>query len=341
LSTLRGRLVAAADGRAHPYAFRSVIGESLALRQAVELALRVALHPGTTVLLTGETGTGKELFARGIHYAGGGGGEAFVAVNCSAIPSSLLESELFGHEKGAFTDAHTDKMGLLELAGGGTVFLDEISELPLELQPKLLRVLEEKRVRRLGGLEERPFACRVVVASNRDLGAAVAAGKFREDLFYRLNVFRIELPPLRQREQDVILLARHFLATICRDSELAPRTFSAEAELLLARQPWPGNVRELKNTVERAVILSDGDRIGAEHILVQRRSHVPAAEAAALPPAGVIAVPPEGLSLCTVERELIAITLRLTGNNQTRAARLLGISRPTVIRKIRKYGLAD
>jgi DNA-binding NtrC family response regulator len=339
LSTLQERALAAAEGRAHPFAFRSVVGESPALRQAVGLALRVALHPGTTVLLTGETGTGKELFARGIHYAGSGGGEPFVAVNCSAIPSNLLESELFGHEKGAFTDARTEKMGLLELAGGGTVFLDEISELPLELQPKLLRVLEEKQVRRLGGLKERPFACRVVVASNRDLGAAVAEGKFREDLFYRLNVFRIELPPLRQREQDVILLARHFLGTICRDSGLLPRQFSAEAELLLARHPWPGNVRELKNTVERAVILSEGDRVGAEHILVQRRSNVPAAEAAAVPPAGVIAVPAQGLTMDAVERELIAITLRLTGNNQTRTARMLGISRPTVIRKIRKYGL--
>jgi two-component system, NtrC family, response regulator AtoC len=316
-----------------------VVGESPALRQAVGLALRVALHPGTTVLLTGETGTGKELFARGIHYAGGGGDEPFVAVNCAAIPSNLLESELFGHEKGAFTDARTEKMGLLEVAGGGTVFLDEISELPLDLQPKLLRVLEEKEVRRLGGLKERPIGCRVVVASNRDLGGAVAEGKFREDLFYRLNVFRVELPPLRQREQDVILLARHFLSMICRDSGLTPRHFSAEAELLLARHPWPGNVRELKNTVERAVILSEGDRVGAEHILVQRRSNVPAAEVGAVPPAGIIAVPAEGLTLDAVERELIAITLRLTGNNQTRTARLLGISRPTVIRKIRKFGL--
>jgi two-component system, NtrC family, response regulator AtoC len=339
LSPLAERTLAGADGLARPSAFRGVVGDSAPFRHAVGLALRVAQHSGTTVLLTGETGTGKELFARGIHYAGNGGGEPFVAVNCSAIPSTLLESELFGHDRGAFTDARTEKMGLLELAGGGTVFLDEISELPLELQPKLLRVLEDKQVRRLGGLHERPFACRVVVASNRDLGAAVGEGKFREDLFYRLNVFRIELPPLRQRDRDVILLARHFLGMFCRDSGLAPRQFTEEAEQLLALHRWPGNVRELKNTVERAVILSEGDAVGAEHILVQRRSTVPAAEATAGPPAGLIAVPPGGLSLDAAERELIAITLRMTGNNQTRAARVLGISRPTVIRKIRKYGL--
>jgi transcriptional regulator with PAS, ATPase and Fis domain len=321
------------------FVFHNIVGESVSIRHAIEMGCRVAEHPTTTVLIVGETGTGKELFARGVHYASQNAGDPFVAINCAAIPENLLESELFGHEKGAFTDARTQKRGLLELAGRGTVFLDEISELPVNLQPKLLRVLEEKQVRRLGGLEERPIQCRIVAATNRDLGQAVGEGHFREDLYYRLHVFRIELPPLRSRADDVAVLAHHFVATICRDQGLPAKVLTPEAVELLRGHHWPGNIRELKNTVERAIILSEGPELLARHILLQQRSNIPAARAADERHSVSIRIPAEGMTLEEAERQLLTATLALVGNNQTRAARMLGISRPTIIRKIRKYRL--
>ena len=322
------------------FGFYNVVGASGPIRKAVAMGRRVAEHPSTTVLVNGATGTGKELFARGIHYASANAGDPFVAINCAAIPEHLLESELFGHEKGAFTDARTQKRGLLELAGRGTVFLDEISELPVNLQPKLLRVLEEKRVRRLGGLDELEIHCRIVAATNRDLAAAVAEGHFREDLYYRLNVFRIELPPLRARTGDIELLALHFLESICREQGMAPKMLASESLNLLREHAWPGNIRELKNTIERAIILCEGNVIGPTHITLQQRSNVPALVASETrQTAGTIRVPTEGMSLESVERELLTITLQIAGNNQSYAARILGISRPTIIRKIRKYNL--
>ncbi|HEX7119911.1 MAG TPA: sigma 54-interacting transcriptional regulator [Longimicrobiales bacterium] len=327
--------------RGSEFAFRNVLGRSPQIQRAIALGCRVAEHPGTTVLLHGETGTGKELFARGIHYASANGGDPFVAINCSAIPENLLESELFGHEKGAFTDAHTQKRGLLELAGRGTVFLDEIGELPPTLQPKLLRVLEEKRVRRLGGLEEQEIQCRVIAATNRDLSVSVAEGAFREDLYYRLNVFRIDLPPLRDRGRDIEEMAAHFVEAMCREQGIPPKTLSPDAIALLYAHDWRGNIRELKNAIERAIILSDGAVIAAEHILIQRRSNVPVSaltdEDDAV--AATIQVPRSGLTLEDAERQLLAVTLRLANHNHTLAARMLGVSRPTVIRKVRKYRL--
>ena len=323
-------------------AFANVLGDSLAIRAAIALASRVAEHPSTTVLLHGETGTGKELFTRGIHYAGPNAAEPFVAINCSAIPDNLIESELFGHERGAFTDARSQKRGLLELAGQGTVFLDEIGDLPLKVQPKLLRVLEDRRVRRLGGLQEYEVGCRIIVATNSDLSMAVAGGRFREDLFYRLSVFRIELPPLRMRLGDIEILAREFVRTISRDHGLPEKVISAEALALLRLHPWPGNIRELKNTLEHAVIVSDQPTILPEHIRLQRRAVV--AGHAGLDQRLAVAsidVPPEGLTLGAAARELISITLRMAGFNHTRAASLLGISRPTLLAKIRLYGLED
>lgn len=323
------------------FAFRNIMGESREIREAIALGCKVAEHPTTTVLLNGETGTGKELFARGIHYASANAGDPFVAINCSAIPDNLLESELFGHEPGAFTDARTQKRGLLELAGRGTVFLDEIGELPPILQPKLLRVLEEKRVRRLGGLDENEIHCRIIAATNRELSGPVAAGSFREDLYYRLNVFRIDLPPLRERGRDIELLAQHFVEAMCREHAQPTKRLASSVLSLLYSHRWRGNVRELKNTIERAIILSDGPVVGPEHVLIQQRANVPASvlttDEASL--AGAIQVPRTGLTLEEAEKQLIALTLQLAGNNHTLAAKMLGVSRPTIIRKVRKYGL--
>jgi two-component system response regulator AtoC len=320
-------------------AFRNVIGTSAGMQRAVQLGCKVARHAATTVLVQGETGTGKELFARGVHYAGPQEGEPFVAVNCAAIPESLLESELFGHERGAFTGADHQKRGLLEFAGRGTVFLDEVSELPAGTQAKLLRVLEDRRVRRVGGLTEYDVRCRIIAATNRDLSAVVSRGGFREDLYYRLNVFRIDLPPLRERDDDVDLLARHFLDGLCRERGLAPKEFAPGALQALRAYTWPGNVRELRNTIERAIILAEGSRVLAEHMVIQQRSPAPALATDTANAAATIVVPPEGLSMADAERQLLAATLRLARDNHSLAAKMLGLSRPTILRKIRKYRL--
>jgi transcriptional regulator with PAS, ATPase and Fis domain len=313
------------------FGFQNVVGESPLLCEAVRLAERVAGTRRTTVLLIGETGTGKELFARGIHYAGGTSNEPFVAINCAAIPENLLESELFGHERGAFTGAQTRKQGLLELAGNGTLFLDEVHHLPRQLQPKLLRALESRRVRRLGGLDEFAIECRIIAASNPLLEQVVASGEFREDLYYRLNVFSITLPPLRERLDDVEKIARHFLAEETREYQ-QPKRFSDDAIAALLVHRWPGNVRELKNVVERAAILSaESPVVRAEHLMIQRRT---VRKAEPEPSIGDIRIPREGKLLEDIEREAVAITLKITNGNQAAAARMLGISRPTLAKKM-------
>ena len=320
-----------ADAPEHPFGFQTVVGESPLLREALALAERVAASRRTTVLLLGETGTGKELFARGIHYASAAADEPFVAINCAAIPESLLESELFGHERGAFTGAHAAKQGLLQLAGSGTLLLDEIHQLPRHLQPKLLRALESRHVRRLGGLQELPIDCRVIAAASPLLEQVVAAGEFREDLYYRLNVFTITLPPLRDRMQDVEVIAARFLAEQTREYQRA-KHFSDDALVALRTHRWPGNVRELKNVVERAAILSaDATEVRAEHLMIQRRTTRVAATEEAV---GEIRIPREGKRLEEIEREAVALTLKLTAGNQAAAARLLGISRPTLAKKM-------
>ena len=320
-------------------AFQNVVGSSTILRRSIELGCRVANHPGTTVLLHGETGTGKELFARGIHYSSPHASEPFVAINCSAIPEHLLESELFGHEKGSFSGADSQKRGLLEFAGNGTVFLDEIGDLPINLQPKLLRVLEEKRVRRVGGLKEIDITCRVIAASHRDLQQLVANGHFRADLYYRLSVFAIELPALRQRTGDIEVLARYFLDQISREHGVRPRRFSAEALEAMRNYAWPGNVRELKNAIEGALISSEGEVIKPEHVVVRRRTSVPTPMSESTPVAAVIRVPEAGLTLAHAEKQLIEATLKLTKYNISRTARMLDVSRPTVLRKLEQYGI--
>ncbi len=322
-----------------PHGFETVIGESAAIDRSLELARKVALRGAKSILLTGETGTGKELFARGIHYAGPDPEAPFVAVNCPTIPRALLESELFGHERGAFTGASRQKRGLLEVAGSGTLFLDEVSELPPDLQPKLLRALEERKVRRVGGTSEVEVHCRVLAATNRPLESMVAEGAFREDLYYRLNVIRIDLPPLRAREGDVEVLARHFLQALSRDEGLPVREPTPEAVEALRRHGWPGNVRELKNVIERAALLAEGRRIGPEHIVIQERESTPVERSGRRPEGDAIRIPPGGCSMEEIEAEALRITLRITGGNKSAAARILGCSRPTVIRKVELYGL--
>ena len=319
--------------------FKAIVGRSPSLRKAIQFALRVANRRGTTVLIVGDTGTGKGLFARGIHYAGPEAQEPFVTVNCAAIPANLLESELFGHERGAFTDARARKLGLLELAGAGTLFLDEVSELPPNLQPKLLRALEERRFRRVGGTDEINVRCRLIASSNGSFEDALSEGRFREDLFYRLNVLRINIPRLAERGDDRMMLACHFMEQISHEMGMPPKPFSADATDVLKLHSWPGNVRELKNVIQRAVTLCDGPEINATHLSIfdwhgnsDGRAH---------DPVQAIRIPDIGMTLAEIEAEALRITLELTGGNRSAAARILAISRPTIHRKIRDYGLED
>jgi DNA-binding NtrC family response regulator len=317
-------------------AFAHVAGHSPALREAIALAHQVAGSPLTTVLLEGETGTGKELFARGVHHASDNRAEPFVAINCAAIPENLLESELFGHERGAFTGAMNRQPGLFEHAGGGTLFLDEVHQLPLDLQAKLLRVLEDRRFRRLGGAHELDVRCRIVAGTNAALEHAVSIGRFRSDLYYRLNVFRIELPPLRARPDDVIPLAEHFLREIAARRNARPKTLDPAAQALLRKHTWPGNAREVRNVVERASILAPTNVILPSHLKLQRRELV-SFDGDAI--AGMIAIPSRGKTLEEIEREAIRLTMILTAGNLSAAARVLGVSRPTLTRKLRDAGI--
>lgn len=320
-------------------AFETIIGNSNELQETIRIAAKVASSQVASAVIIGETGTGKELFARAMHNAGAMAAEPFVAINCAAIPETLLESELFGHERGAFTDARTQKRGLMEIAGRGTLFLDELGELPLQLQPKLLRALEERSIRRVGGLEEIRVQCRVIAATNRDLDEAIERNEFRADLYYRLTTVRLTIPPLRDRVDDVVPIARHLLQAIARGHEGAAPSLSADAETALRSHRWPGNVRELKNVIEHAAILAEGSVIRPEHLLLQRRTRLPASGDGILSSAGEIRIPTTGKRLEEIEREAARLTLRITGGNRTVAARMLGISRPTLNRILRDAGI--
>jgi DNA-binding NtrC family response regulator len=323
---------------AKPFGFDSIIGDSEPMARVKELARKVAGSPSSTVLITGESGTGKDLLAKVIHYASRRAARPFMNITCSAMPEMLLESELFGHERGAFTDARQQKRGLFEQADEGTVFLDEIGEMAPALQAKLLRFLEEKAFRRLGATTDITVDVRVVAATNRDLEEQVRAGKFREDLYYRLNVMRIGMPPLRERGQDVVLLARHYVDLFSREFRRRPSALTKAAEAALAAYSWPGNVRELRNLIERAVLLAEGDALepGDFETVHTLRAPTTAGQPA---PGGEITLPAEGVNLDELERRLVVLALERTHGNQTKAAALLGLHRDQIRYRMEKYGL--
>jgi DNA-binding NtrC family response regulator len=317
-----------------------IVGEDPQLKQ-VSLALHRAAATDTTVLLEGESGTGKELFARALHALSPRADGPFVAINCAAIPETLLETELFGHEKGAFTGASARKPGKFELAHRGTLFLDEIGELPLSLQPKILRALEEKQFERVGGTLPLKVDVRVVAATNRHLKAAVAARQYREDLFFRLSVFPIVIPPLRDRARDIITLARYFIDRFCRELNKPPLGLSPSAEQELLAYPWPGNVRELQNCIERAAILTEGDTIHPRHLNLSFRA--PAVEDAVSPWSqidltGTMAEASRRV-IGEVERRKIEQALKEAAGNRNRAAEMLQISYKVLVSKLKDYGL--
>jgi two-component system, NtrC family, response regulator AtoC len=311
------------------------IGNSAAMRRVVELAEKVAVSPDTTVLIQGESGTGKELVAHLVHVKTPGRSAApFVELNCAAIPETLLEAELFGHERGAFTDAKRSKPGLLEQAEGGTVFLDEVGDMPLATQAKLLKVLETQVFRRLGGTRDIGADVRFVSATHRDLEASVAQGTFRLDLFHRIDVFHIRIPPLRERRDDVVPLARFFLAEFATRAGKPIAALAPETERRLLAYPFPGNVRELRNVIERAVILENGRSLTPASVLLRDEEKQPSATPL---------VPPEGEgeppSLDEVEKAYLLQLLERAGGNRTQVARWMGVSYPTVMKKITDYGI--
>ncbi|MFO0747983.1 MAG: sigma-54 dependent transcriptional regulator [Myxococcota bacterium] len=303
---------------------RSIIGNSLVMRQALDMVRQVA-PSHATVLLLGESGTGKELFARAIHTWSTRASKPFIALNCAALPESLLEAELFGHEKGAFTGAMQRRQGRFELADGGTLFLDELGEMSPQVQVKLLRVLQEGEFERVGGTQTLKVDTRIVAATNKDLKAEVGAGRFREDLYYRLNVISITLPPLRDRKDDIPLLAQHFLTRYADKNQKRITGIAREAMQALVAWRWAGNVRELENCIERAVVLSRGDTIGVEDLPPAMRDAEPENRAITIP---------LGTPLEEVERLLIQETLAATKGDKRLAAQLLGIATRTIYRKI-------
>ncbi len=305
-----------------------IVGRSPAIQQVLALVAKVA-PTESSVLISGESGTGKELVATAIHNASLRAADTFVAVNCGTLQQNLLESELFGHERGAFTGANRAKEGLFEVADGGTLFLDEVGEMPPALQVKLLRALESGEIRRLGSNRSMEVDVRVLAATNTDLKEAVSSGRFREDLFYRLNVFPLHVPPLRERPEDVRDLTLHFLAAIPAPGK-GPFTITEDALDALARYRWPGNVRELRNTVERMMILAEGHRLALDSVPAEVRGASPS------PPPGAAA--DAGLPLSEVERRHILAVLAASGGNKTRAAAVLGISLRTLYNKLAEYG---
>jgi two-component system response regulator AtoC len=330
------------------YGFDRLTGSCPAMQEVTNTAKKVATVPYATVLLTGDSGTGKELVAHAIHLASSNAKEPFVEVNCAAMPENLLEAELFGYERGAFTDAKQRKRGLFEVATEGTFFLDEMGDMPLNLQAKLLKVIEERKIRRLGGTNTISVQFRLIAATNADLHEKMAAGLFRRDLFYRLNVFTIHLPPLRERGSDVLDIAEHFVRHFNREFGKNIRGISPDAQQLLLSYDWPGNIRELRNAIERAVLIGATDEIQAHDLAIKTR-YRPAifpdvlSETPPMPPvAGLdIKVPPHGVNFEEVEKQLIRVAMRHCNNNASAAARFLRMTRETLRYRLKKFGIRE
>jgi two-component system response regulator AtoC len=336
--SLRQALADRAAAPAERGTFAGMIGKSPAMQTVFRTVQKVAEYK-TNALITGESGTGKELVARALHDLSPRAAGPFVAVNCGAIPEALLESELFGHRKGAFTDASRDKRGLFEEADGGTLFLDEIGELPLALQVKFLRAIQEEEIRRLGDTKETPVDVRVIAATVRDLPAEAKAGRFREDLYYRLNVLPVHLPPLRDRREDIPVLVEHFVRHYAAKHGMEVEAVAPEAMELLLDYAWPGNVRELENTIERAMVLCDGPRIEPTVLEERIKGSVERGRGAA---AGLGAAAGEmSIKKATrmIEEDLIRKALTATGGNRTNAAKILEISHRALLYKIKEYGI--
>jgi len=317
----------------------AIIGEGEEMAKVKNLILKIAKSDATTVLIQGESGTGKELVARAIHASSARADKPFMAVNCAALPVTLLESELMGHEKGAFTDAKAAKKGLFELADGGTVFLDEIGDMDLSMQAKLLRVLENKTFKRVGGVKDIKVDVRVISATNQELSRAISEGRFRKDLYYRLQVVPVNLPPLRERGDDVLLLARYYIAYFNQELHKNVRGISKEVEQILLLYPWPGNVRELKNALERAMILDVDTDLLPEHLpqeILENRHETATGMPVSLD--GFV-IPDHGISMEDVEHALVKKALEIAAGNQTKAAQLLRMPRDAFRRRMKRFGI--
>jgi two-component system, NtrC family, response regulator AtoC len=321
----------------------SLVGDSLAMQSVISVLRQICRRTWSggapTMLLSGETGTGKGFFAKCIHHNSVRRNEPFIEINCAALPPNLMEAELFGYERGAFTDAKTARPGLFEAAHGGTLFLDEIGALPLDLQAKLLKAIEEKQVRRLGGRQSTLVDVQIIAATHENVEARAKAGLFRYDLFHRLNVVAVTIPPLRERQTDAVLLAESFVSSICREYGIAPRRVTDGARDWIRRYSWPGNVRELRNRIERTILLENDDELKAEHF-----GAIPLPESGtvrvSIPPTGLrVALPTDGVPLEELERAVIREALVQCEGNVSRAARFLSISRQTLIYRMKKHGL--
>jgi DNA-binding NtrC family response regulator len=327
---------------APPSGWDSVVGQSPAIQRVIDifkqLSTRTQVGSTPTILLTGETGTGKGYLAKSFHYNGVRRNKPFVEVNCGALPPALMESELFGHERGSFTDAKSGRNGLFETADGGTLFLDEIASLPFDLQAKLLTAIEEKRVRRIGGRHPIQVDVQIIAAAHEDLAQRVKDRIFREDLFHRLNVVAVTMPPLRERGSDVVLLARSFLSSLCSEYGMPARRLSDGALDWLQRYSWPGNVRELRNQIERIVLLENDDTVHVEHFRSEDAVRLRVADGPRERRVRV-SLPPNGVSLALIEREILREALARCEGNVSRAARYLSISRQTLIYRMKKHGL--
>lgn len=334
-ASLRKEVSQFRDNLSSKYGFSSIIGESESIKKVFEVISKIARSDATTIFINGESGTGKDMTAKVIHYQSARSKNPFMEINCTALPDTLVESELFGHEKGAFTDAKAMKMGLFEMADGGTVFLDEIGDMQPSTQAKLLKVIENKAFKRIGGTKDIEVDVRIIAATNKNMSDEVKQGRFREDLYYRLKVIPITLPPLRDRDSDIIPLSRFFIDRFNLEFKKNVKGIAKDTEKCFLEYHWPGNVRELKNVIERAMILESAEYILTEHLPIELTT-------TEVEPGSIgdleVKIPPGGIDIESVEKELIRQALDSTKGNQTRAARLLNLSRDTLRYRMQKFG---